>query len=86
MLLQTVLSAYLPFFGQIYCNDGKLTQTLISTLQKLNIGTTSSVANPSKVALARQTLTCSEQDMQAFMADSFVLGKIPECPPPLDLC
>ena len=31
-------------------------------------------------------LTCSEEDMQAFLADSFVLGKIPECPPPLELC
>lgn len=32
------------------------------------------------------SLTCSEEDMQAFRADSFVLGKIPECPPPLELC
>ena len=31
-------------------------------------------------------LSCSEEDMQAFRADSFVLGKIPECPPPLELC
>lgn len=35
---------------------------------------------------APMALTCSEEDMQAFMADSFVLGKIPECPPPLELC
>ena len=32
------------------------------------------------------SLTCSDEDMQAFKADSFVLGKIPECPPPLELC
>lgn len=32
------------------------------------------------------TLSCSDEDMQAFRADSFVLGKIPECPPPLELC
>lgn len=35
---------------------------------------------------APMALTCSEEDMQAFMADSFVLGKIPEYPPPLELC
>lgn len=35
---------------------------------------------------AAVALTCSEEDMQAFLADSFVLGKIPECPPPLELC
>lgn len=35
---------------------------------------------------APSSLTCSDEDMQAFRADSFVLGKIPECPPPLELC
>ena len=31
-------------------------------------------------------LKCSEQDMKAFKADHFVLGAIPECPPPPELC
>lgn len=31
-------------------------------------------------------LKCSEQDIKAFKANHFVLGAIPECPPPLELC
>ena len=31
-------------------------------------------------------LTCSEEDLLAFRADSFVLGNIPECAPPPELC
>lgn len=46
----------------------------------------SPVENASKISPHRQASTCSEEDLQAFMADSFVLGKIPECPPPLELC
>lgn len=54
---------------------------------KSNIGTSSGKESSTVVSsTAKQALTCSEQDMQAFMADSFVLGKIPECPPPLELC
>ena len=69
------------------CYNWKFTLTLFA-LQKTNPATTSSAANSSKVEPSRekQTLTCSEQDIQAFMADSFTLGKIPECPPPLELC
>ncbi|CAB4017399.1 Hypothetical predicted protein, partial [Paramuricea clavata] len=32
------------------------------------------------------SLRCSEEDLKAFRAAHFVLGAVPECPPPLELC
>jgi len=70
---------------------------IISTSQASNTttGSTSLRSAATSTATTKATtiataapvaLTCSEEDMQAFLADSFVLGKIPECPPPLELC
>ncbi|EDO27237.1 predicted protein [Nematostella vectensis] len=41
---------------------------------------------PSATASSATNLKCSEQDIAAFKAEKFVLGKIPECPPPPELC
>lgn len=32
------------------------------------------------------SLRCSEDDLKAFRADRFIMGAVPECPPPLELC
>ena len=32
------------------------------------------------------SLQCSEEELKAFRAEYFVLGAVPECPPPLELC
>lgn len=52
-----------------------------TSLQSGTLSTASTITTAAPVSL-----TCSDEDMQAFRADSFVLGKIPECPPPLELC
>lgn len=67
-------------------NIGPESQSMPPTTLKSNTTSSSSSDKSSSSPSERQTLTCSEQDMQAFMADSFILGKIPECPPPLELC
>jgi len=54
-------------------------------LQSKTSSTGTKTATTSPTA-APVPLGCSDEDMQAFRADSFVLGKIPECPPPLELC
>jgi hypothetical protein len=49
----------------------------------------SSSAQTSTVAAPSTTMTslrCSEDDLKAFRAAYFVLGAIPECPPPPELC
>lgn len=61
-----------------------------SQVQKGNGSSSSMRSTPEATSSMEQSttvpLSCSEEDMQAFRADSFVLGKIPECPPPLELC
>lgn len=57
---------------------------LLQESTSLQSGTPSS--KEQATTAAPSSLTCSDEDMQAFRADSFVLGKIPECPPPLELC
>ncbi|KAJ7378931.1 Nucleoporin-like protein 2 [Desmophyllum pertusum] len=71
---------------QLQKNSGTISasHTSNNSMQKSTQGTSSSTEQ-STVATP-VSLTCSEEDMQAFMADSFVLGKIPECPPPIELC
>ena len=66
-------------------------QALLSLLQgstSLQSGTPSTATTTATkiTAAAPVSLSCGDEDMQAFRADSFVLGKIPECPPPLELC
>ncbi|XP_029206276.2 LOW QUALITY PROTEIN: nucleoporin NUP42-like [Acropora millepora] len=44
------------------------------------------VSTPSNVSPHKPASSSNEEGMEAFLADSFVLGKIPEFPPPLELC
>ncbi|KAK2560173.1 hypothetical protein P5673_017152 [Acropora cervicornis] len=44
------------------------------------------VSTPSNASPHKQASSSNEDGMEAFLADSFVLGKIPEFPPPLELC
>lgn len=47
----------------------------------------SQLSNPSQnVPQIASSLQVTEKDLAAFIADSFVFGQIPECPPPLELC
>ena len=32
------------------------------------------------------TLKLSEKDIEAYKANEFILGQVPECPPPVELC
>lgn len=57
-----------------------------STSLQSGTPSTATTTATTKTTAAPVSLTCSDEDMQAFRADSFVLGKIPECPPPLELC
>ena len=38
------------------------------------------------VAEVASTLKISEKDLEAFKADRFICGQVPECPPPPELC
>ena len=38
------------------------------------------------VAEVASTLKITDKDLEAFKADRFICGQVPECPPPPELC
>lgn len=77
----------ITLYSMVFTWRSTLLQALLFLLQgstSLQSGTPSTASTITTAAPV--SLTCSDEDMQAFRADSFVLGKIPECPPPLELC
>ena len=45
-----------------------------------------SLESASAVPELPSTLKLSEKDIEAYKAKEFIIGQVPECPPPVELC
>ena len=79
-LLGTASASAVPFDSN---GIGKPSMATLNAPQSSTQLNSKTCLLPSRSACSNsQLISCSEEDLTAFRADSFVLGKIPECAPP----
>ncbi|XP_062520824.1 nucleoporin NUP42-like [Corticium candelabrum] len=95
---QSSMAILSPIVGPgIFVNQQNQTQSQpgVSSVQQQQQQQQQQSTQPSNVQAQQQTSSdqvrlsgtkVSEEDLLQFKADKFILGKVPECPPPLELC